>query len=69
VLVHLFLPIAVSPRVVAKRPGVLELLLRDAGPLAAKGWVILQRGPGNWIMAVTEAKEAAETHDSIGCAA
>src|SRR5437763_508716 len=52
VLVPLHFPISILPRVIAELRSILEHLFRDVGAEARERGVVMQRAPGNWVVAV-----------------
>ena len=62
-------PISVFPRVVAEFGRVAQLLLVDVGAKTTNRLVIGEGTPRDRIVAMTEAQEAAKTHDRIRDAA
>src|SRR5438105_11392702 len=52
VLVPLHFPISILPRVIAELRSILEHLFGDVGAEARERGVVMQRAPGNWVVAV-----------------
>lgn len=59
-------PVAILPGVIAEFGRVFELLLRNIGAEAAERLVVSEAAPRDRVVAVAEAQEAAEAHDSVG---
>ena len=59
------LPGAISPGIITKFGRVTKLRFGDSRSIAAKRGIILQRRPGDRVVAVCQPQESAETYDDV----